>query len=588
MLGWMDDEALHRTLTTGRCTYWSRSRQEYWVKGDTSGHQQWVKSVALDCDGDTVLVKVDQVGAACHTGDRTCFDADACCRPRIGLARRRGQSAPRALPTLADRRLIPVTRGCSLTARPPVGLYRKLADDRAGTFLLESAENGRSWSRYSFVGVRSAATLTERDGSARWIGTPPPGVPTEGEPLKVAGGDRAGAARAARRVLAAARRWHGRVRHLRRGAPTRAAARRHRRRPASARTGHVPRHRPRGARPPRRLGAAHRQRAARRLTRRRRTSPRRHDRRPTATGAVDRRGHGRPRHAAAALAAPPQSSTWPAVERAREYIKAGDIFQVVPSQRFETKTTVSALDIYRVLRARNPSPYLYLLRFDGFDVVGSSPEAHVTVKEGRALMHPIAGSRPRGATPEDDNALAAEMLADPKERAEHVMLVDLAPQRPGPGVRARHGRGRRLHVGRALQPHHAHRLDRRRPGRPRPRRARRARRDLPGRHLVGRAEGACDGDHRGVRAHSPRAVRRASSATSTSPATSTPRSRFAPRWCATARSTCRPAPGWWPTPTRPPRTPSASTRPTPCCQQSRSPSRSPRRPIPVTFSPGIR
>jgi phosphoribosyl-AMP cyclohydrolase len=75
MVGWMDDEALHRTLTTGRCTYWSRSRQEYWVKGDTSGHQQWVKSVALDCDGDTILVKVDQVGAACHTGDRTCFDA---------------------------------------------------------------------------------------------------------------------------------------------------------------------------------------------------------------------------------------------------------------------------------------------------------------------------------------------------------------------------------------------------------------------------------------------------------------------------------------------------------------------------------
>ena len=75
MLAWMDDEALHRTLTTGKATYWSRSRQEYWVKGETSGHQQWVKSVALDCDGDTVLVRVDQVGAACHTGDRTCFDA---------------------------------------------------------------------------------------------------------------------------------------------------------------------------------------------------------------------------------------------------------------------------------------------------------------------------------------------------------------------------------------------------------------------------------------------------------------------------------------------------------------------------------
>ncbi len=74
MLGWMDDEALHRTLTSGRVTFWSRSRGEYWRKGDTSGHSQWVKSVQIDCDGDALLVKVDQVGAACHTGARTCFD----------------------------------------------------------------------------------------------------------------------------------------------------------------------------------------------------------------------------------------------------------------------------------------------------------------------------------------------------------------------------------------------------------------------------------------------------------------------------------------------------------------------------------
>ena len=76
MLGWMDDEALHRTLTTGRGTFWSRSRQEYWVKGETSGHRQRVVEVRLDCDGDTVLVKVDQEGPACHTGARTCFDDD--------------------------------------------------------------------------------------------------------------------------------------------------------------------------------------------------------------------------------------------------------------------------------------------------------------------------------------------------------------------------------------------------------------------------------------------------------------------------------------------------------------------------------
>jgi len=76
MVGWMDDEALRRTLTTGRVTYFSRSRQTYWVKGETSGHRQWVRSVALDCDGDAVLVRVEQEGPACHTGSRTCFDAD--------------------------------------------------------------------------------------------------------------------------------------------------------------------------------------------------------------------------------------------------------------------------------------------------------------------------------------------------------------------------------------------------------------------------------------------------------------------------------------------------------------------------------
>lgn len=77
MVAWMDDEALHRTLSTRRATYWSRSRQAYWVKGEDSGHAQHVKSVALDCDGDTVLLRVDQVGPACHTGTRTCFESGA-------------------------------------------------------------------------------------------------------------------------------------------------------------------------------------------------------------------------------------------------------------------------------------------------------------------------------------------------------------------------------------------------------------------------------------------------------------------------------------------------------------------------------
>ncbi len=212
MVGWMDDEALHRTLTTGRCTYWSRSRREYWVKGETSGHQQWVRSVALDCDGDTVLVKVDQVGAACHTGDRTCFDADALPavvldRPAIvdaaapadgapadGGTARRGDpvTTGEAVPDRAGfarlargSRLVPVTRRLLADGETPVGVYRKLAGGRPGTFLLESAEHGRSWSRWSFVGVRSSATLSERDGRAVWTGTPPPGAPADGDPLEV-------------------------------------------------------------------------------------------------------------------------------------------------------------------------------------------------------------------------------------------------------------------------------------------------------------------------------------------------------------------------------------------------------------------
>ena len=119
-----------------------------------------------------------------------------------------------------------------------------------------------------------------------------------------------------------------------------------------------------------------------------------------------------------------------AVRAAVEEIKAGEAFQVVVSQRFEVDTTADALEIYRVLRLTNPSPYMYLLRMtdvDGrpFDIVGSSPEALVTVHGPTAVTHPIAGSKPRGATPAEDAALEAELLADPKERAEHVMLVDL-------------------------------------------------------------------------------------------------------------------------------------------------------------------
>ncbi|MGO3886752.1 MAG: chorismate-binding protein, partial [Mycetocola sp.] len=119
------------------------------------------------------------------------------------------------------------------------------------------------------------------------------------------------------------------------------------------------------------------------------------------------------------------------VERSKEYIVDGDIFQVVISQRFELETAAEPLDVYRILRSLNPSPYMYLLALvdpDGapYSVVGSSPEALVKVQEGRAFTHPIAGSKPRGETPDRDAELAAELAADAKERAEHLMLVDLS------------------------------------------------------------------------------------------------------------------------------------------------------------------
>jgi anthranilate synthase component I len=113
-------------------------------------------------------------------------------------------------------------------------------------------------------------------------------------------------------------------------------------------------------------------------------------------------------------------------EAMQEFIRAGDIFQVVPSQRFEVPFEGSAVDLFRALRLVNPSPYMFIVKLGGMALVGSSPELHVRCEEGKVQIRPIAGTRPRGKTPEEDDRLTAELLADPKERAEHVMLVDLA------------------------------------------------------------------------------------------------------------------------------------------------------------------
>jgi len=116
-----------------------------------------------------------------------------------------------------------------------------------------------------------------------------------------------------------------------------------------------------------------------------------------------------------------------AVERAKEHIAAGDAYQVVPSQRVRRQTDASPTAIYRALRAVNPSPYMFLLDLDGYQLIGSSPETHVRLGlDGTCELRPIAGTRPRGATPAEDDALAAELLESEKDRAEHTMLVDLA------------------------------------------------------------------------------------------------------------------------------------------------------------------
>jgi anthranilate synthase component 1 len=114
-----------------------------------------------------------------------------------------------------------------------------------------------------------------------------------------------------------------------------------------------------------------------------------------------------------------------AVERAKRYIRAGDIMQVVLSQRMQQPFSASPLVLYRALRALNPSPYMFYFDFERFQVVGASPEILVRLEGGQVTVRPIAGTRKRGATPEEDSALAADLLGDPKERAEHVMLVDL-------------------------------------------------------------------------------------------------------------------------------------------------------------------
>jgi anthranilate synthase component 1 len=145
---------------------------------------------------------------------------------------------------------------------------------------------------------------------------------------------------------------------------------------------------------------------------------------------LERMGTPQPAAHAEATLGPAESNTSHAdylgmVEKAKEYIRAGDIFQVVPSQRFRRAFSLPPFALYRALRRLNPSPFLYFLNFPGFAIVGSSPEILVRLRDSKVTIRPIAGTRPRGKTASEDQKLADELMADPKERAEHLMLLDL-------------------------------------------------------------------------------------------------------------------------------------------------------------------
>ncbi|MEA9986317.1 MULTISPECIES: anthranilate synthase component I [Subtercola] len=354
---------------------------------------------------------------------------------------------------LGTHRVIPVIRTLFADGETPVGIYRKLSDNRPGTFLLESASQGGVWSRFSFIGVSSYGVLSAQDDRSVWLDS----------------------------GLSAARAFpHGMP-----GTPLEALAELYEEWKTPAVDGH----------PPLTGGLVgfigwETVRQIERLP----DQPAADIEVPSqaltfvadlvavdhllgtvtlisavladgdlAGGSGDAGGHSadpdelwadavarldamqlrlaQPAEAwladadfslsAAPVARTDRSAFLESIEVAKEHIREGDIFQVVVSQRFDLACEAEPIEVYRVLRTLNPSPYLYLLNLETpggepYAIVGSSPEALVKVEGSRAFTHPIAGSRPRGRTTDEDLAYETDLLADPKERAEHLMLVDLA------------------------------------------------------------------------------------------------------------------------------------------------------------------
>lgn len=347
----------------------------------------------------------------------------------------------------ADHKVIPVTTTLLPDALTPVGIYRRLANDAPGTFLLESAAQDGSWSRYSFIGAGTAATLTEHEGQAVWQGRVPAGVPAAGSPIQVLEESLQFLATDARADisdtlpylvsgfvgflgwdtvrawvelgdgpqddlnlpsmamnlvtdLAIHDSWDGTVTLVANAINFNGEA-----------SG---------------VDAAY-DRAVARLEDmvQRLAEPVTDPISAAPAGWLDQDFSAQINHSW------PEQDFLNAVRKTQQSIREGEVSQLVISRRFTTPTTATALDTYRVLRAINPSPYMFLYTFEYPDregvyhLVGASPETLVSVKDQRVLTHPIGGSKPKDKT-RSIRSISDELLADPKERDEHIQLVDLA------------------------------------------------------------------------------------------------------------------------------------------------------------------
>ena len=336
--------------------------------------------------------------------------------------------------TLAkDFNVIPVSRRYLADNHTPLSLYKTLAGDRAGTFLLESAEHGGVWSRYSFIGISSASTLTEVNGKASWIGTVPNGAPTDIDPLE------------ALRITAK----HLRSPNLPHLPPLTGGLVGYASYEIVRRLEKIPDLSKKDLELPEIAfmltsdlavfdhydgtltliaNAVNWDGSVERVDEAYADALARLDALEVTLKTPQVAGINLPLTKEVPLYKRDMSSTdyQAKVEILKEEIRSGEAFQVVLSQRFVMESSADPFDIYRALRAANPSPYMYLFRFaDGLSVVGSSPEALVKIQGRDVMLHPIAGTRPRSADPEIDKRHSEELLADPKERAEHLMLVDL-------------------------------------------------------------------------------------------------------------------------------------------------------------------